>query len=118
MNKFLVNTKKHISRHGVLVDFVQVQEGTYDVETSSVTNTETITQIKAYPVAVQVTQYNFPNLVGKEVIKFLLAGDALAVKPSPMDKIIYKGGSYSVVEQQDYTALGEVCLQHLIACKA
>ena len=118
MNKFLVNTKKHISRHGVLVDFVQVQEGTYDIETSSVTNTETITQIKAYPVAVQVTQYNFPNLVGKEVIKFLIAGDALVAKPSPMDKIIYKGGSYSVLEQQDYTALGEVCLQHLIACKA
>ena len=118
MNKFLVNTKKHISRHGVSIDFVQVQEGTYDIETSSVINTETVTQIKAYPVAVQVSQYNFPNLIGREVIKFLIAGDALTVKPSPMDKIIYNGSSYSVVEQQDYTALGEVCLQHLIASKA
>lgn len=118
MNKFLTNTKKHITRHGVTIDFIKVEEGVYDIETSSVTNTETITQIKAYPVAVQVTQYNFPNLVGKEVIKFLIAGDALVTKPSPMDKIIYKGSSYSVLEQQDYTALGEVCLQHLIACKA
>lgn len=118
MNKFLTNTKKHITRHGVTIDFIKVEEGVYDIETSTVTNTETVTQIKAYPVAVQVSQYNFPNLVGKEVIKFLIAGDALAVKPSPMDKIIYNGGSYSVVEQQDYTALGEVCLQHLIACKA
>lgn len=118
MNKFLTNTKKHITRHGVTIDFIKIEEGVYDIETSTVTNTETVTQIKAYPVAVQVTQYNFPNLVGKEVIKFLIAGDALAVKPSPMDKIIYKGGSYSVVEQQDYSALGDVCLQHLIACKA
>lgn len=118
MNKFLTNTKKHITRHGVTIDFIKVEEGVYDTETSTVTNTETVTQIKAYPVAVQVTQYNFPNLVGKEVIKFLIAGDALVTKPSPMDKIIYKGGSYSVVEQQYYTALGEVCLQHLIACKA
>ena len=118
MNKFLVNTKKHIARHGVTIDFVKVEEGVYDIETSTVTNTETVTQIKAYPVAVQVSQYSFPNLIGKEVIKFLIAGDALLTKPSPQDKVIYKGNTYTVEQQQDYTALGDVCLQHLIVAKA
>ena len=118
MNKFLVNTKKHIARHGVDVEFIQTQEGTYDIETSTVINSETTTVIKAYPVAVQVSQYNFPNLIGREVIKFLIAGDALTVKPSPQDKVVYKGNTYSVEQQQDYTALGDVCLQHLIAAKA
>lgn len=118
MNKFLYNTKKHIARHGVTIDFINVEEGVYDIETSTVTNTETVTQIKAYPVAVQVSQYTFPNLIGKEVIKFLIAGDALTTKPAPMDKIVYKSNTYTIEQQQDYTALGEVCMQHLIAVKA
>lgn len=118
MNKFLYNTKKHIARHGVDVDFISVQEGVYDVETSTVTNTETTTTIKAYPVAVVATQYNFPNLIGREVIKFLIAGDALLTKPAPMDKLVYKSNTYTIEQQQDYTALGEVCMQHLIAVKA
>ena len=117
MNRFLISTKRQIAKHGIDVDFISVQEGTYDVDTSIVVNTETTTTIKAYPVTVVANQYNFPNLIGREVIKFLIAGDALTTKPAPMDKLVYKSNTYTIEQQQDYTALGEVCMQHLIAVK-
>lgn len=101
-----------------MIDYTVVQEGTYDVNTSTVTNTETVSSFKAFPKKVRVSQYNFPNLIGKEVVEFLVAGDSLLSAPSTQDKIAYDGDTYVVDSYMKHTALAQVCLYKIIAVKS
>jgi hypothetical protein len=118
MNKFLQSAIKLVSRHGLTVSYLQVTEGSYDVNTGSVTNSETTTSIKAFPSQVKVSQFNYPNLIGKQVLEFLVAGSSLGSKPSTQDKIIYSSDTYTVDSFSEHSALGQVCLYKIIAVKA
>jgi hypothetical protein len=51
MNPFISSAKQLINLHGVSCTYTTVTEGTYDVETGSVTNTEANTAIIAYPTS-------------------------------------------------------------------
>ena len=118
MNRFLQAAIKQINTHGVSVSYVVVQEGAYDVNTGSVTNTETSSSIKAFPKKVKVSQFNYPTLIGREVLEFLVAGNSLAVSPNSQDKIVYDSNTYTVDSYSEHTALGQVCLYKILAVKS
>lgn len=117
MNNFDLSTKKLIDRHGHLVTYIQVIEGEYNVETGSNTNSEVSVQIDAYPKIVKATQFNYPNLVGKEVIEFLMSATLLNLIPQSSDKVIYSGNTYSVVSHIQHSALGQVLLYRILTTK-
>ena len=117
MNPYLKATIDALNTHGVTASYIKVQEGEYDPETGSTVNTETTTSIKTYPKAVKVSQYNYPNLIGKTVLKFLVAGNAITGSPSVMDKIEYKSNTYTVDSYTEHTALGEIALYQILGVK-
>lgn len=117
MNRFLRASVKLISRHGRNVTFVSVQEGTYDPVTATVVNTETRTIVKAFKESVKVTQYNYPNLIDKEVFRFHVAGSSLTTVPQVQDKILDGTDEYIIVERMQHDALGETVLHVLTAVK-
>ena len=117
-NQFLQAAIRQIARHGVLVNYVTVTEGQYDVETGTTVNAETVLQVKAFPKRVRATQFNYPNLVGKQVVEFLVAGNAFTTKPSVQDKITYDADTYTIEGISTHTALGDVCLYKILSVKS
>ena len=117
-NQFLQAAIRQIARHGVLVDYITVTEGQYDVETGTTVNAETTLQVKAFPKRVRATQFNYPSLVGRQVVEFLVAGNAFTASPTTQNKITYLGDTYTLELVSSHTALGEVCLYKLLGVKA
>ena len=111
-------TKRLIDKHGVFVDYVTVAEGAYNVETGTVENTETSTTIKCYPKRLKITQFNYPNLVGKQAVEFLIPGELFNFTPDTNDKIVYDNDSYSVDSFTSVVAYGKVNLFKVLAVKA
>lgn len=117
MNRFLKGAVKLIARHGKDVSFVSVQEGNYDPATGTVLNTETTTVAKAFKESVKVNQYNYPNLIDKEVFRFHVAASSLTSTPQVQDRIIDGTDEYVIVERMQHDALGETVLHVLTAVK-
>lgn len=107
-----------IDKHGVNVQYVIVTEGGYDVETGTNTNTSVSTSIKSYPKRLKITQYNYPNLIGKQAIEFLVVGGVLTSPPKTNDKIIYDSDEYNVDSFISYVAYGEVKLLKILGVKS
>lgn len=116
-NPFITSAKKLIYRQGTSVSYISVTTGAYNVETGSVTNTEVTTSIIAFPKRVKVNNYNYPNLVGKEVLEFLIVCEDLPSAPKTSDKISYKGNVYTVESYIEAMARGELVIYKIIASK-
>lgn len=114
MNKFLRASKAAIKRNGEPCVYKKITTGVYDVETSSVSSTEQSYNALAFREVVSATQYNYPNLVGKEVLKVYLQGDE-AFSPSPDDKVIFGSDEFTVKMNQAYRAGSQICL-HILIC--
>jgi hypothetical protein len=117
MNPFISSAKQLINLHGVSCTYTTVTEGTYDVETGSVTNTEANTAIIAYPKQVKVNQYNYPNLIGKTVTEFLVLASDFVTKPNPRDKITLSGDVYSIEQVSEHYAMQEKVIYKILACR-
>lgn len=117
MNQFLISTKSFIDTNGISCTYTAVQEGTYNVETGSTTNTETAYTVKMYKKHLKANQYNYPNLVGKDAAMFYLTNDSLAFTPAVRDKITFSGVTYNIDSIQEHSALGAVILYRIIAVK-
>lgn len=117
-NQFLQAAIRQIARHGVLVNYITVTEGAYDVETGTTVNTESTVTFKAFPKRLKITQFNYPNLIGKQVIEFLVAGNSLTSLPKPQDKVLYLTDTYTVDSHIAYTALGDICLFKILCVKS
>lgn len=117
MNQFLIATKSFIDTNGISCSYIAVQEGSYNVETGSTTNTETTYTVKMYKKHLKATQYNYPNLVGKDAAMFYLTNDNLAFTPAVRDKITFSGITYTIDSIQEHSALGAVLLYRIIAVK-
>ena len=117
MNQFLISTKSFIDTNGISCTYTAVQEGTYNVETSSTTNTETAYTVKMYKKHIRASQYNYPNLVGKDAAMFYLTNDSLTFTPAVRDKITFSGVTYTIDSIQEHSALGAVILYRIIAVK-
>ena len=117
MNQFLVSASAMVNQHGESCTYTKVQEGTYSVATGSVTNTETDYTIKAYRKQIRATQYNYPNLIGKNGILLYMAPSSSVGIPESNDRITFGSDSFTVDSVQGHIANGEVCLYRLICVK-
>lgn len=111
-------TAKHlIDAHGVLIDYVKVTEGEFDVETQSVTNTEqTVSGIKGYPRRMKINSFNYPDLINKSVCEWFIRAKPLnGIIPEPLDKIIHKNEEYSVKMSWPCVANGETIFYRVMA---
>jgi hypothetical protein len=116
-NPFITSAKRLIYRQGTSIDYINVTTGAYDVETGSTTNIEVATDIIAFPKRVKVNNFNYPNLVGKEVLEFLVVCEDLPSSPRTSDKIKYKGNVYTVESYAEVMARGELVIYKIIASK-
>jgi len=117
MNNFLSACVRQANRHGLVSSFVQVTEGVFDTETLTTVNTETTHVVTMFKNHLKATQYNYPNLVGKDAAEFYLANYNLSFKPSPKDKVIYGADTYTVDSVKESWAKGALCLYQIIAVK-
>ena len=114
---FLRITTNAILRHGTNCSFIAVAEGTYNVETGSVTNTEASYTLKMYKKHIRANQYNFPDLIGKDSAMFYVANDSLGFAPVANDKVIFDGETYVVQSVMEYAARGEIVFFKIIGVK-
>lgn len=117
-NPFINSAKKLIYRHGITVVFTKVIEGNYDSNTGSVVNTEITTPVVAYPEDVIVNQYNFPNLINREVTKYLVVSSDLGYKPEPNDKITNGTSVSTILTVKDIVARNESVIYIVHAVKS
>jgi len=117
MSPFLQAAKELIYPNGIEVVFKKVIEGVYDPNTSSVVNTETSTTIKSFPKNIKATVYNYPNLVGKEVMEFLVVATDLTSKPDTQDKIVKGSDTFLVERVRENYADGQVIIYQLLGVK-
>ena len=110
------STKRALQRHGMDLPYSTI---TRTVDSIEGTVTEVITNVtlRIYPEPLQVNQYNFPTLVGKQTVMFYLAADGLTFTPKPSDEITYLGEVYRVNSIQAHTAHGKTILYKLIGVK-
>jgi len=119
MNNFARIVDRMVDRHGVLVDFISVEEGAYDVETGTVVNTETTTSgIKAYPRKPKLTQFRYPDLIDKQVIEFIIDASDIPSEPRPMDKIVLNGDIYFIKSVRSGTAMGSAVIYKVLSYKS
>lgn len=116
-NYFLDLTKSELLKHGKPATYVRVSSGTYNVETGKKENTETNYTIQIYKKNMKVNQYNYPNLIGKDVSMFYIASDSLSFIPNVRDSIIFDGVRYSIDSYIEHAALGQVVLYKVIGFK-
>lgn len=117
MNKFKQAAVKAVNRNGVASSVVQVQEGVFDYDTQTTTNTEVTHSVTLAKEHIKANQYNYPNLVGKEVAMFYLANNTLTFKPAARDKIVFQSETWTVSEIKEDWAGGECCMYRIVATK-
>ena len=114
-NNFLIAAKRAIDRHGKNYTYKRITQGTVDLNTGGVSNTSSDSVIKMYKKQIKATQFNMPNLIGKEVAMFYIAGDAIAFVPKVKDKIVDGSKIYTIDSFQSHEALGAVVLYRVVA---
>ena len=114
---FLRITINAILRHGSNCSYIAVAEGAYNVETGSVTNTETTYAVRMYKKHINASQYSYPDLVGKDAAMFYLANSNLGFTPTVRDKLVFNGVTYMIDSIQEHVAQGVVALYRIIALK-
>ena len=117
-NKFLGAVNRAVLRHGKEFVYTRVIRGTFDVSENIVPITEQLSDVLMYKKHIQTTQFNFPNLVGKEVAMFYIPGDAIAFKPAIKDKITDGSITYVIDSIQETIALNAIVLYRLVCVKS
>ena len=112
---FLVAAQRAINKHGITSTYKVRSQPAYNVETGTASQTETSVTLKLFPKAVKVNQFNYPNLIGKTVIKFLALGDAIT--PSTDDVIIFDSEVYSIDSFTEHYADSQVILWQILCVK-
>ena len=116
-NPFLASTQRMINQHGQSVTYTKVSEGTYNIETGSTTNTDTSYTVKMYKKHIKATQYNYPNLIGKNSAMFYLVNTALDFIPAIRDKITVGGETFEIESIAEHSARGQIVLYKLVAVR-
>lgn len=117
MNRFLQSTVNQIKTHGTSCTYTSKGVQVYNPATSKSTSTDVAHTVVMYPKHIRANQYNYPTLVGKEVIMFYLANSELGFTPKIGDYITFNSTRYQVDSFQSHTALGDVCLYRIVAAK-
>lgn len=117
MDKYLSIVLRAINQHGKNCTYSVVTEGEYNVETGATTNTQTAYSIRMYKKHIRASQYNFPNMIGRDSALFYLANNSLSFLPSPQDKITIDSVTYIVDSVTEHAADGLVVLYKILAVK-
>ena len=117
MDKNLAIVLKAIGLHGKNCSYTIVTEGTYNIETGSTTNTEVSHSVKMYKKHIRASQYNFPNMIGRDSALFYLANNNLTFVPAPKDKITIDAVTYTVDSITEHAADGLVILYKILTVK-
>lgn len=112
---FAQSAMRLIHRHGLRSTYTSVTTGTYNIETGGVTNISSNFSIVMYMKHVKTSQFNYPNLIGKEVGLFYVVAADLNILPKTQDTITYNSKTYTVHSFQSHAALGSVVLYRIIA---
>ena len=112
MNPFLSSAVRLIKLHGKVIPYTSITR-TIDKVLGTVVETKTTYNWVMYPKSVKVNQYNYPDLVGKNVIIFYLANNALAVTPKVNDTITFNGQTFVVRSLDFHEARGENCVYRI-----
>lgn len=119
MNKFLASAIRLITRNGTSCKFWKTGNGSvYNVETGTSSPTKTAYTVTMYPRQVIANQYNFPTLIGKEIVQFYLANNNLGFTPAVNDDITYNSKTYKIVSYQEHVAAGQLVLYRINAVKS
>ncbi len=117
MDKYLGISLRAINTHGKTCSYTIVTEGTYNIETGSTTNTETSHSVKMYKRHIRASQYNFPNMIGRDSALFYLANNKLSFVPAVKDKITIDSITYTVDSVTEHAADGLVILYKILTVK-
>lgn len=117
MSRFLLAAKRAIDSHGRSATYTSVTEGAYNIETSATTNTEAAHTVTLFRKRINVNQYNYPNLINRDVSEFYLCNDSLSFTPAIRDFITYDSTIYIVDSIRPYEALGDIVLYKIVAYK-
>lgn len=116
MNQFLAASIRLIASHGVSVTYKTIVRTVNEVD-STVTETPTSYTVKMYPKHILANQFNYPTLVGKDVVKFYLANNSLSFIPKVNDTITYDGLTYKIQSIQETAANGQIVLYRILSVK-
>ena len=116
MNNFLRSTLQAVHKHGVEVIYNTIDRLVDEITGEVIDNTMSYS-LKMYPKHTQSTQYNYPALVGKELIMFYLPNYCLPFKVKNGDTITHNGTTYRISTYQEHVANGEVCLFRILGTK-
>ena len=94
-----------------------VNEGSYNIETGSTTNTNTDYSVKMYKRHIRANQYNYPNLIGQDAATFYLVNYALVFTPAIRDKITVDSKTYTIDSITEHRANGSIVLYKILAIK-
>lgn len=117
-NDYLRTTKLVLQMHGALATYTRVSASVYNVETGINTETNTAYSVQMYKKHLKTTQYNFPNLIGKDAAMFYIAFDSINFKPKIKDKITYASDVYTVDSCSEHVAAGQIVLYKIVAVRS
>ncbi len=117
MGAFLSATKRFLAVNGRNMTYSRITEGSYNVETGTSTNTSSDSTIRIYKKHVRANQYNYPNLVGKDIAEFYILATDLASKPDIRDKITDGTDVYQIDSFRTHEAHQEVILYVALGVK-
>ena len=114
---FLLITKQALAQHGKVATYKRISASVYNIETGINTNTTSSFSITMYKKHIKATQYNYPNLIGKDIAMFYIASDSLSFLPAIKDEIVFDSVSYIVDSYVEHAAQGQVVLFKIIAVR-
>lgn len=118
MNPFLQSSIKLIARNGLVVTYKSASASAYNPSTGKTEVTYADYMRTAYPKQIKANQFNFPSLIGKDVVLFYIANSSLGFVPKVSDVIVYKSVQYRVTEIIETVAHGEIVLYRLLGVKS
>lgn len=117
MSNFLLSVKKLILAHGLSLNISSISASAYNVETGTSTPTRTNYTRTMFPKQIITSTYNYPTLVGKEVVLFYISNDSLGFVPKINDEITYKSKIYKISSLHEYVANGIIVMYELIGAR-
>lgn len=108
-------SSKAIDRNGIFVTYRSFGASSYNVNTGINSPVTVEYTLKAFPKHIKTSQYNYPSLIGKDVVMFyILSG---TISPKINDEISVGQKTYKVSDYQEHWANGELILYRVVAAR-
>lgn len=117
MTYFLAAVKQNLKAHGALGKYIRVSAGVYDIESGTSASTSQSYSVQMYEKHIKTSQYNYPNLIGKQVSMFYLAADSISFVPKIKDEIEFNGTKFVVDSFSEHMAHGKVIMYKVVAVR-